>query len=809
MKKTSKILILFLIINILFSVKVLAVDINDIKLKDYEYTEAYKKYLEMSDEEKQNVVEPSKYDLGNNLSTNKAVMANEHISLKNLMSYLKSSAYSNEQKYTLMDYIPNNLKIKNQEQTNICWAFASLGSLETNLAMKDKANNITSKVYDYSERHMAYSKSSSFLDGQKNKYGWSSLVSKGANYYAALSYLTEGIGAINEQDMPFENNENQIDISQIQNKTVQTTLNDAIIFDVIEKTSQANETELQNLQKQIKEHISENGSVAASIYMPDYFADNEDFKFDTAAIYVSNAANKIQNHGVSIIGWDDTFSKDKFATTPKGDGAWIIRNSYGTLEEITYDEIKQMVVDQSKESITSKEQVTEQMLQAAIQTIKNQYPNMVDDSQNKKLTIKAGDNGIFYISYYDELVYGSLFGVINAESSKTYDKIYQYDEVGGTGVVTAPNSLLDELYLANVFSRDSSSTEYLSSVGIQTAKDGLSYEVYVNPSDGDKSLDKLQKVELVEGDNITLTSGYHTLKFKNKMQLTGSNFVVAIKVTAKSGEDISFWVENNMKNEAGEITEKNVTSNPGESFMGGIALGSLMWVDIGDTSGSLYRGNLTIKAMVENNSNPSGSGEQPSGGEQTPTGGTTPTEEVKGSDFTNSKAKLSGAEFDVFEQKFCITIKISGIKVDDVCDSYKHYFALSSKSTKAADEIIYEAGPFEKQSDGTYTLTIKVTSEEQLEDIDDSGVINVFVKEVATKGGKSVTTLSGPMELIVDLDENTGNGGVSVVSGNEDNTRSPNILPDTGVKIIAVSILIVAVFGIILFVKYRKLNDIK
>lgn len=35
------------------------------------------------------------------------------------------------------------------------------------------------------------------------------------------------------------------------------------------------------------------------------------------------------NHAVSIIGWDDNYSKDNFSTKPTNNGAWIIRNSYG------------------------------------------------------------------------------------------------------------------------------------------------------------------------------------------------------------------------------------------------------------------------------------------------------------------------------------------------------------------------------------------------------------------------------------------------------------------------------------------------
>ena len=35
------------------------------------------------------------------------------------------------------------------------------------------------------------------------------------------------------------------------------------------------------------------------------------------------------NHVITIVGWDDNFSKTHFKGTPPGDGAWLIRNSRG------------------------------------------------------------------------------------------------------------------------------------------------------------------------------------------------------------------------------------------------------------------------------------------------------------------------------------------------------------------------------------------------------------------------------------------------------------------------------------------------
>ena len=47
----------------------------------------------------------------------------------------------------------------------------------------------------------------------------------------------------------------------------------------------------------------------------------------TYAQYVN--ATEQANHEVAIIGWDDNFPKEKFLVAPPGDGAWIIKNSWG------------------------------------------------------------------------------------------------------------------------------------------------------------------------------------------------------------------------------------------------------------------------------------------------------------------------------------------------------------------------------------------------------------------------------------------------------------------------------------------------
>lgn len=135
-------------------------------------------------------------------------------------------------RFSLKDVIPTNLAIRNQQQTNSCWAFAALSSLETNLALSNYRNGTnTSKVYDYSERHMEYATTKTFANNETNPIGYNRVVGSGGNWWTAEPYFINGTGAIPESELPFENNEDIINISAIQNKTVSTQVSDTIYFE--------------------------------------------------------------------------------------------------------------------------------------------------------------------------------------------------------------------------------------------------------------------------------------------------------------------------------------------------------------------------------------------------------------------------------------------------------------------------------------------------------------------------------------------------------------------------------------------------
>lgn len=229
-------------------------------------------------------------------------------------------------RYSLKDIISTNLTIRNQQQTNSCWAFAALSNY------RNSTN--TSKVYDFSERHMEYATSKTFANNEVNPIGYNRIVGSGGNWWTAEPYFINGTGAIAESEMPFENNENTINISEIQNKTVSSQVYDTMYFENYEYASDEEKTEIMN---QIKQHIKNYGSVFACIHGNSSNASLFTcYNKDTGAKYCSNSIFHAPDHAVSIIGWDDNYSVDNFPedAKPTSNGAWIIRNSWGERQEM-------------------------------------------------------------------------------------------------------------------------------------------------------------------------------------------------------------------------------------------------------------------------------------------------------------------------------------------------------------------------------------------------------------------------------------------------------------------------------------------
>ena len=177
-----------------------------------------------------------------------------------------------------------------------------------------KALNLTGDAHekiDFSENNMQD------IMPIYSKYG--NMNIEGGDYNSAIGYLLSWFGAFPGAYDTYD------ELGKV--SPALTTQNDIHIQDIIiihnDLSSEAN--------LKIKEAIVKYGSVSSYLLSK---ATSEEgtptgyYNEKTNAKYVNST--EIGNHVISIVGWDDNYSKDNFLITPPGDGAWIVKNSWGS-----------------------------------------------------------------------------------------------------------------------------------------------------------------------------------------------------------------------------------------------------------------------------------------------------------------------------------------------------------------------------------------------------------------------------------------------------------------------------------------------
>lgn len=549
--------------------------------EEAKYTEEFLEWLKLPEEERKKVMQPRMFEIPYTSQETK----------NPILKIRKMQARVN-QRYSLKDVIPNNLVIRNQRDTSSCWAFAGLSSFETNLAIQNYKKGINqSKVYDFSERHMEYATSRVFANGAINEKGYNREVNSGGNWVEVHTYLTNGQGPIKESDMPFENNGNQINISQIQNKEVVGQLYDTVEFADYQSKTGSERTEIMD---QIKEHIQNYGSVFATIHGDSTSTGATCYNNDTGAIYCNNAETHKIDHAVSIIGWDDNYNVNNFSSSsrPVENGAWIIRNSWGEEARYTFSELKKQVFEANRDGCiangwNSPEEIPDERIKIAAE----QNGFTVENNEAYK---KMGDNGIMYVSYEDVNISTALHGITKAKDTVNYENIYQYDDYYRTKAIYLNDT--NEFMLCNVFDKKTTGKEYLNQLSIYVLQNSTC-KVYVNP-DGKGTMKRgMKQITLKTGETQTITPGYHTLEFASPVEIKGDQFAVLIEIKVEERPMIAIEAPYSEipKFSAVKVEkDKCFVASGTETDVG-------VWSDLGrlsEENSSLPNGDSTIKAFT-------------------------------------------------------------------------------------------------------------------------------------------------------------------------------------------------------------------
>ncbi|MBR2289468.1 MAG: bacterial Ig-like domain-containing protein [Clostridia bacterium] len=558
---------------------------NEIQIDDFmtqvPYSEEFQEWLTLPEGERENIMQPEMYE---DLNTEFVV--------SNPLYQVNLLGASNSSRFSLKDVIESNVSIRNQQDTTMCWAFAGLSTLETNLALTNyKTGRNLSKVYDYSERHVNYATTRFFAGNVENKFGFNRAPGSGANWYAVENYLTNGQGAIAESQMPFENNGNIIGIEEIENKTVETRVYDTVYFS---NYNEMEETERLEEMDKIKQHIQNYGAVFGSIHGDTTESINYScYNNDTGAKYCSHPEEHPTDHAISIIGWDDEYGLENFDENarPANPGAWIVRNSWG--EEIEYDvaTLKQEVFATYSDACrahgwNSAEEIPDEFIAEALGY----------QIRNGNIIMPIGDHGLMYVSYEDCNIGSTLCGITKAADEVDYDFIYQYNELFAAVGIELNT---DSTFICNIFEKETSDVEYLTGVAL-SAPETYICKVYVNPNGTGKTKSDLQLVELEAGTSETIDRGFHTLEFAEPVELTGDSFVVAVEIEGTRDGKIGILTEgviNDTDTFHYVITEQN------KCFIASSAdLDLCSWFDlgtIGEASSALTNCDSSLKAYTQ------------------------------------------------------------------------------------------------------------------------------------------------------------------------------------------------------------------
>lgn len=205
--------------------------------------------------------------------------------------------------------------VKDQASTGACWAFSALACAEQDLIKKGLENPSA----EFSVPALVLSSNSGTATGKDD-------FSSGGNWLFAASALANGQGLCYEDYEPFlEYGTENMKVSESKKNVSEYRLNY-----VMELSSTA----------QVKRKIQELGAVSAS-----YFAGSGYMNDDSTAYYNPDATkNSPINHAVTVVGWDDNYSKNNFRYKPAHNGAWLVKGSWGADQDndgfywVSYDE---------------------------------------------------------------------------------------------------------------------------------------------------------------------------------------------------------------------------------------------------------------------------------------------------------------------------------------------------------------------------------------------------------------------------------------------------------------------------------------
>lgn len=379
----------------------------------------------------------------------------------------------------------------NQGSWGLCWAFASTAAMEANIVKGIQSSastfpglTVTAANVDLSERFLGWFSHNTFTTDKTNiaygdgkKLNTPAKAYKGGNETQIAYALATGSGPELEASAPYDITSAMKGVGEgIRNFSV-AKLRDLNRMDKYDYS----DTNVKTVKAMVKNY----GAATVT-----YGSINKYYKTDSNGATNLYSGIRGSSHMVAIVGWDDSYSASNFLIQPKGNGAWLCRNSWGST---------------------------------------------------------WGKDGYFWMSYYQPTYTIASFDM---QSADAYGKAYYYVRDSSRTFINGGDRQgnvinYNATTAANIFK--AGGDESLTSVGVQVEHNGLGAEVTIytsdsamsSPTDGDKVITKnVADLGLV---------GFHTIDLGTAVSLKeGQYFSVIVRL---SGDSSTYFAGE--KNDAG------------------------------------------------------------------------------------------------------------------------------------------------------------------------------------------------------------------------------------------------------------------
>ena len=425
--------------------------------------------------------------------------------------------------------------VKSQYPMGTCWTYAAIGATEAYL-VKNQVGVTSPSGIDLDEQHLAYSAYHPMNDplgliGTDSTVWYDSLgyLNNGGNNWLSIFTLSNWSGYV-----PQMFDTGTMSVAAIDQKLTSLFSSDSSLS-TGRDTYHLRDAYVINMSDvdTVKQLITKYGA-ADIAYHYEVKYDNE----TTHSYYYNGPTSAGSNHEVLVVGWDDNYSKDNFLASarPANDGAWLVRNSWGT---------------------------------------------------------RYGDNGYFWLSYEDTILTNSSSPNYSqatfyiAEQADNYDHCYQYDGTKISSWLIQGSSTS----MANVYTAQND--EILNAVSFYTYDNtNVSYNVSVYLLDS-AATSPVAGTAAASQSGIEEYSGYHTVSLANPVRMAaGQKYSVVIDLS-KAGDNLNIVYDGTYD----DTERKNQTTiEKGQSYL----KSGTSWADMTNirlSSGSIS-GNLRIKAFT-------------------------------------------------------------------------------------------------------------------------------------------------------------------------------------------------------------------